>query len=170
MARLDQLSEAQMPSGAATDSDNVSQALCLAHQDYRLDNMLFGTGPGAPPVTIVDWQTCRLGSGPADVAYFCGAGLRPEIRRDAEKRLVDRYIGGLLDAGLNVDADVIRRRYVLGSASGYIMAVLASQIVGATERGDAMFCVMAERHAAQIRDLGLFDVLDSGGSGRPYSL
>jgi len=170
MTRLDQLAEAQMPSGAATRSDDVSHDLCLVHQDYRLDNMLFGTGPGAPPVTIVDWQTCRLGSGPADVAYFCGAGLRPEVRRNAEKSLVDRYIAGLLAAGLDIDAEVIRARYVLGSASGYIMAVLASQIVGATDRGDTMFCVMAERHAAQIRDLGLFELLDSGGSGRPYSL
>ncbi|MDH3294396.1 MAG: ecdysteroid 22-kinase family protein [Acidimicrobiia bacterium] len=158
MPRLDQLGAAQ-GIGASREPE-ISEALCLAHQDFRLDNMLFGTGPGAPPVTVVDWQTCRLGSGPADIAYFCGAGLDPDARRANEHHLVERYVGGLTRSGIMVDAEVIRRRYVLGSASGYLMAVLASQVVGATERGDAMFCLMAERHARQMRDLGFFDLLD----------
>src|SRR5690349_20806446 len=29
--------------------------LTVIHGDYRLDNMLFGTGPGAPPLAVVDW-------------------------------------------------------------------------------------------------------------------
>jgi hypothetical protein len=33
------------------------------------------------------------------------------------------------------------------------MAVVASQIVEVSERGDAMFAAMAERHAQQIVDL-----------------
>ena len=162
MGRLDDLSRAQTP----TAFGGVSGAWCLAHQDYRLDNMLFSTGPGSPPLVIVDWQTCRLGSGPADIAYFCGAGLSVSDRRAAEGGLVDRYVAGLIEAGVPVDVDVIRMRYVLGSASGYIMAVLASQVVGQTERGDAMFCVMAERHAAQMRDLDFFGELDRFDSGR----
>jgi hypothetical protein len=48
---------------------------------------------------------------------------------------------------------------VLGSASGYYMALLASQIVEQTERGDEMFCVMAERHAHPMRTVGLLDIL-----------
>ncbi len=156
MSRLDDLSRAQTPSAFP----GVGGAWCLAHQDYRLDNMLFGTGPGAPPLVIVDWQTCRLGSGPADIAYFCGAGLSAADRRGVETDLIDLYTQGLTEAGVPVDPEIIRQRYVLGSASGYIMAVLASQIVGQTERGDAMFCVMAERHAAQMRDLDFFGELD----------
>jgi hypothetical protein len=158
MSRLDLLSRAQA-TWSAPDA-TLSEALCLAHQDFRLDNMLFGTGPPAPAVTVVDWQTCRLGSGPADVAYFCGAGLEPGLRRANEDALIHRYINGLVNAGIAVEPETIRRRYVLGSASGYQMAVLASQVVGPTERGDAMFCVMAERHAHQMRDLRFFELLD----------
>ncbi|MEE2807046.1 MAG: hypothetical protein VYB10_08105, partial [Actinomycetota bacterium] len=40
------------------------------------------------------------------------------------------------------------------SWSGFLMAMLASMIVGRTERGDSMFVAMANRHAAQIFDLG----------------
>lgn len=39
------------------------------------------------------------------------------------------------------------------------MAVVASMIVGRTERGDEMFCVMAERHASQMADWGVFDLV-----------
>ena len=48
---------------------------------------------------------------------------------------------------------------MLGSAGGYLMAMLASQIVERTDRGDEMFAVMAERHAAQVRHVGLLDRL-----------
>ena len=49
--------------------------------------------------------------------------------------------------------------YVLGSASGYFVALVASQLVERTERGDDMFVAMASRHAHQIRTVGLLDVL-----------
>ena len=44
--------------------------------------LLFGSD-AAPPVTVVDWQTLAVGTGPADVAYFCGAGLLPAERATA---------------------------------------------------------------------------------------
>jgi hypothetical protein len=36
------------------------------------------------------------------------------------------------------------------------MAVSASQIVTATDRGDEMFALMAERHASQMSDNDVF--------------
>lgn len=129
---------------------------CVVHGDYRLDNVLFGSA-NAPAVTIVDWQTVTVGIGPADIAYFCGAGLLPPVRAAHERALVERYAAGLAAAGVAIPADVLWEGYVLGSASLYVMAVIASQIVERTERGDEMFAVMAERHAAQIGDVGLLD-------------
>ncbi|MDJ0767767.1 MAG: phosphotransferase [Ilumatobacter sp.] len=138
-------------------------AWCVTHGDYRLDNMLFGGGDGGhggdSRVTIVDWQTVTVGTGPADVAYFCGAGLLPDQRAAAERDLVGRYAAGLRSAGVSIADDDVWEGYVLGSASGYLMAVLASQVVEQTERGDEMFAVMAERHAAQMCDLDLIDQL-----------
>ncbi|MFV0258155.1 MAG: phosphotransferase family protein [Acidimicrobiales bacterium] len=152
--------------------DDPAHDWCLAHGDYRLDNMLFaphpdssggGVAPGRPgavaPVTVVDWQTVSIGSGPADVAYFVGAGLEPGLRTEVEEVLLVRYLDGLRARGVTVDADRVRRQYVLGSFTGYLMAVVASQIVGQTDRGDAMFVAMAAGHADQGRRLGLLDLV-----------
>jgi hypothetical protein len=49
--------------------------------------------------------------------------------------------------------------YRLGSTSGLAMAVTASMIVVRTDRGDEMFSVMAERHAAQMATLDVFSML-----------
>ena len=134
-------------------------AWCAVHGDFRLDNLLFGEPPDSPAVTVVDWQTVSIGTGPADVAYFCGAGLLPDERASAERDLVARYAAGLRRAGVEVTDDAVWDGYVLGSVTGYYMAVLASQIVEQTERGDEMFAVMAERHADQVRTVGLLDRL-----------
>ena len=133
---------------------------CLAHNDYRLDNMLFGTGVGAPPLTVVDWQTVRPGAGAYDVAYFLGAGLLPDTRADAEEALVSDYVAALRDRGVDADSDEIWRGYRLGSTSGYAMAVVASQIVEQTDRGDAMFGARAGRHAEQMLTLDVAGLVD----------
>jgi hypothetical protein len=132
---------------------------CIVHADYRLDNMLFATAPGAPPVTIVDWQTVTVGTGPADVAYFLGAGLSSHDRAAHERDLVADYAARLRGVGIELSDAAAWDGYVIGSAGGYVMAVIASQLVERTTRGDEMFAVMAERHAAQIRDVGLLDLL-----------
>lgn len=147
------------PALAAGVSDwaDAHRAWCVTHADYRLDNILFGTADGAPPVTVVDWQTTAVGIGPADVAYFLGAGLTAATRRGHERALVARYAAGLRRAGVAIDDDAAWDGYVLGSAGGYLMAIIASQIVERTPRGDAMFLTMATRHATQIADCGLLD-------------
>ena len=130
---------------------------CVVHGDYRLDNLLFGVADGAPPVAVVDWQTASIGIGPSDIAYFLGAGLLADDRRSNERALVDRYAAGLRAAGVGLDDDTAWEGYVLGTPNGLLMAVIASQIVERTDRGDDMFVAMAERHAAQIADCGLLD-------------
>lgn len=164
----DDLSTTQLLTGAfrpwldAVIAWGEQHGRCVVHGDYRLDNMLFGTSPQSVPLTVVDWQTVSLGNGPADVAYFCGAGLFPAERGRHERSLVARYAAGLRGGGVDISDDAVWDGYVLGSASGLFMAVLASQIVERTERGDEMFAVMAERHAAQIRAVGLPEVLGLG--------
>lgn len=132
---------------------------CLVHGDYRLDNLLFGRSPSHPAVTVVDWQTATIGVGPTDIAYFLGAGLLPDVRESAERELVADYASGLRERGVTLDDEAAWDGYVFGSAGGLLMAVLASQIVERTERGDAMFMTMAARHAAQIEHVGLLDRL-----------
>ena len=133
---------------------------CVIHGDYRLDNMLFGAAEGSAPLSVVDWQTCAEGHPASDVAYFLGAGLLPERRRETEEALLARYHAELIEAGVTqYSLEDLGRDYQRFSFSGFIMAVVASQIVEASERGDAMFAVMAERHAEQIADLRAEEIL-----------
>jgi hypothetical protein len=128
---------------------------CCVHGDFRLDNLLFGTGPAAPPLTTVDWQTIGYGHGVNDVAYFLSAGLAPEVRRHHEGDLLERYRTTLGGYGIDPSAEEIRWGYRLGSASGYVMAVIASQIVEQTDRGDQMFVTMARGAAELMTDVDL---------------
>ena len=90
-----------------------------------------------------------------DIAYFIGAGLQPEPTPRQERALVDRYCTRLNEGGVDVSTDEVWASYRLGSASGYIMAVAASQQVIRTDRGDDMFMAMTTRHANQMRRVGL---------------
>jgi hypothetical protein len=130
------------------------QPLTVVHGDYRLDNLLFGGADGGAPIAVVDWQTSAHGPALSDVAYFIGAGLLVDDRREHERDLVRRYHDGLLAVGVR-DYDwhqcwIDHRR---GTWAGLIMAVAASMLVERTDRGDEMFLVMAHRHARHALDL-----------------
>ncbi len=135
---------------------------CVTHGDYRLDNMLFGTSEGGYPLAVVDWQTVGYGPGALDVSYFIGAGLLPEDRRGHERALVEQYHQALGRFGVKVYAfDDLWRDYKRFSFSGYVMAVVASMLVGRTDRGDDMFMAMAKRHAQQAIDHDALSLITS---------
>jgi hypothetical protein len=121
----------------------------VTHGDYRLDNLLFATTSDGVPCAVVDWQTPGHGNGVSDLAYFIGAGLLPDARRQFEWQLVDQYIAGLESYGHAINHEWVKNHYRREAISGVIMAIVASQIVGRTERGDKMFEVMATRHLLQ---------------------
>lgn len=122
----------------------------VTHGDYRLDNMLFTAGGAS--CAVVDWQTPGHGNGISDLAYFIGAGLLPDDRRRHEWDLVEIYCLGVETYGHVLDRAWVREHYRRESLSGLIMAVVASQIVQRTDRGDQMFTAMATRHVLQARD------------------
>jgi hypothetical protein len=129
-------------------------ARTIVHGDYRLDNLLLDPTPGGTPIAVVDWQTCAAGSGPQDVAYFIGAGLREQDRRAVESELVERYHRDLVAAGVEAYPwDRCWSDYRRGSWAGLVMAVAASMLVERTDRGDQMFLTMASRHARHALDL-----------------
>lgn len=132
-----------------------SEPWTVIHNDYRLDNLLFGPGHGdEATIAVVDWQTCSDGPAMTDVAYFIGAGLTPDDRRACERDLVRRYHTALLAAGVEgYDWDRCWHDHRRGTWAGLIMAVAASMLVEQTERGDEMFMTMARRHATHALDL-----------------
>ncbi|MEM8696544.1 MAG: phosphotransferase [Pseudomonadota bacterium] len=132
--------------------DQPLAAPAIAHGDFRIDNLLFHPETGA--VTVVDWQTVGLGSGPTDIAYLIGTSIAdPAVRAAEEYRLLDDYLEQLRAQGVDIDTEDCRTAYRRGAFSGFVMAIFASMNVERTERGDEMFAVMAERPARQILDL-----------------
>ena len=83
------------------------------------------------------------------------------MRRQHEEQLVSHYFDELMrDERIPVASwDELWLNYRRFSWTGFIMAVLASMIVGRTDRGDEMFVAMANRHAAQVVDLGATEFL-----------
>jgi hypothetical protein len=130
----------------------------LVHGDYRLDNMLFGVDGAACPLTVVDWQTVTWAPAMTDLAYFLGSALPVEDRREQYDALLDDYHRALgPDAPITL-ADVrdgVRRQ----SFFGVMMAIVSSMLVERTERGDAMFMTMLQRHCEHVLDTDALAIL-----------
>lgn len=128
---------------------------CLVHSDYRLDNMLIDDRNTPPDVFIVDWQTMIVGNPMRDSAYFIGGCLSKEQRQPLEKDLIREYHAGLVAAGV---ADYAWSQcwddYRQSTFHGLMNAVVAMLYARKTERGDALFRIMGQRHARHALDLG----------------
>ncbi|HUS43450.1 MAG TPA: phosphotransferase [Ilumatobacteraceae bacterium] len=131
----------------------------ITHGDYRLDNMLFATSDGGPPVTVVDWQTPAHGSPIQDLSYFIGAGLLPADRRAHERELIAVYLEALEPYGVSLDEAWVWEQYRRDAFAGLVVAAMASQIVTLNDRSEAMFGAMAQRHLCQALDLDSFDLV-----------
>lgn len=125
----------------------------VTHGDYRLDNLMFASEQGGYPVATVDWQTPGQGPGSADVSYFLGAGPLPDDRRAIERQLIGEYLAALEGYGVVQDEASFWRHYARDAFGGIIMSVVASQIVGVSDRSEAMFAAMATRHTIHALDL-----------------
>ena len=125
----------------------------LTHQDYRLDNMLFVPQGGRWPLAVLDWQTVAVGPAILDVAYFIGAGLPTDLRREHERSLVTHWLQALGRYGVSYSWDEAWTGYRHYLLHGVFTAIFASVSTKQTERGDQMFLTMARRHCAQALDL-----------------
>jgi len=130
------------------------------HVDYRLDNLMIDERGASPSVAVVDWQSVTLGNPMSDVAYFMGAGLLPEVRREVEEGIVRDYHAALSSAGVSgYSWDRCFDDYRRGVFAGFAVTVVASMMVVQTTRGDEMFTAMARRHARHALDLGAEEFL-----------
>jgi hypothetical protein len=128
------------------------------HGDYRLDNLLFGADGAARRLTVVDWQTVTWGPAMTDLAYFLGCALPVADRREHyDALLLDYYRALGPDAPITL-ADVregVRRQ----SFFGVMMAIVSSMLVERTERGDAMFMTLLQRHCEHVLDTDALAIL-----------
>ena len=130
----------------------------LIHIDYRLDNMMFG---GPYPLAVVDWQSVAFGCPLTDASYFTGTSLTPDTRRANDENLLRHYFDTLHKYDVELTWDDCWKHYCCQAPAGLIMAVIASMIVGETERGNDMFMVMAKRSARMCRDLNTINQIAS---------
>ncbi len=128
----------------------------LIHIDYRLDNMMFG---GPYSLAVVDWQSISLGCAFNDLSYFMGTSLIPDDRAANEEALVKLYLDVLKSYGVTMKWDQAWNLYRRYAPAGLIMAVIASMIVGETDRGNDMFMAMATRSSQMSEDLESIKVL-----------
>lgn len=131
----------------------------VTHGDYRLDNFLLLLDQDDPCLTVIDWQTYRPGNPLNDVAYALATSLTVEERREHEERLVRHYYEGLIEKGVtDFSWDDCWLAYRQGAIYGFMMIVL-SVAVAETDRGNAMFMLMADRVSRQALDLKLDELL-----------
>lgn len=135
--------------------------LIVAHGDYRLDNMMFGVAPDAPPISIIDWQATRLAPPLLDAAIFLGSCLDTEDRRAHEQDLLHDYHDGLCARGVK-DFSFEDCWYSYRHSSFYPLLIVASVSVTLeqTERGDAMWARLARGCADLALDVDAAALLD----------
>ena len=128
----------------------------LAHQDYRVENMLFGDA-SKDEVVVIDWQGIGRGPGVYDLAYLLGGSMDTELRRTHEKDLVSTYHAQLLSEGINdYSADALWEDY----GFAHLLGGLATSIfAGGTldlsnERGRELIQMMSNRHVTAALDHG----------------
>lgn len=130
----------------------------LCHQDYRVDNMLFGD-PAKDEVVIIDWQGMGRGPGAYDVAYILGGSLPIDVRREHEESLVASYHERLVASGvagytLGQMWDDYRYAHLLGGLATSLFA--AGTLDLSNERGVQLIGGMLKRHMTAALDHGGF--------------
>ncbi len=126
----------------------------IAHQDFRIENLLFGAS-GSGRVVVLDWQGLGRGVGAYDLAYVLGGSMTPELRRSHERELVGGYQAALAAAGVTgYGFDAAWEDY----AHAQLMGGLAVSIVTggsmdlSNERAKSLIATMASRHVQAALD------------------
>ncbi len=126
----------------------------LAHQDFRVENLLFGPA-GSDEVVVLDWQGIGRGPGVYDLAYLLGGSMTPELRRANETALLSAYHQQLVKLGIEgYSLDQLWDDYGLAHLQG---GLATSMVTGggmdlSNERGVALIATMAARHATAALD------------------
>jgi aminoglycoside/choline kinase family phosphotransferase len=119
----------------------------LAHNDLRLDNVIFD-GDGC---AFIDWQLVRRGPAAYDVAYFLSGALHEDCDDASVERILRRYHDALGVASYPFEAFLrdYRRAMLLHVAS----LASADGVDLGNERGGAMMAAWLRRLAARARHI-----------------
>lgn len=106
--------------------------LTLCHGDTHSGNS-FRRGDGS--AGFVDWQVVHAAHGMRDVAYLLVVSVDTELRRLHEVSLIERYIAGLREAGVDAPSfDEAWARYRLFAVDGWDATAVTMTFAGLQER------------------------------------
>ena len=126
----------------------------LVHQDFRVENLLFGEA-GSDRMVVLDWQGIGRGPGAYDLGYLLGGSMVPELRRDHESELLASYHQQLNRLGVtDYSAEQLAEDYALSQLQG---GLATAMFVGggmdlSNERGRELATTMATRHVMAALD------------------
>jgi aminoglycoside phosphotransferase (APT) family kinase protein len=148
--------------------------ITLVHGDFRMDNLMFGSGPEQSAVAVLDWQGTLRCKAAQDVAYLLSHSIEVEERRVHERSLIAHWHAQLLANGVTdytpEQAWEDYRRAVL-YLWVYVM-VIAGALDASNDRGRRWMSEMITRSATAIEDLGGLDLLpefETPPAGAPAS-
>lgn len=155
------LAQRLAPKAAGSAQQLWQPPYVIAHGDYRLDNMMFGHEPGAAPITVIDWQACRIGPPLLDAAIFMGSCMTIDERRAEQDRLLHDYHDALLAAGIeDFSFDDVSASYRASSLYPFLLTIAVSVTLQQTERGDQMWAQLFTNSAAIVQDTNAAALLD----------
>lgn len=128
--------------------------ITVIHGDTRLDNVFFARD-GSGAVAFIDFQLSLRARGVADIAYMIGNSVPHDIARQHWRSLLDRWVGGLAQHGVQYDPESALLHYreaVLYYLSG------AMSLVGTFDAGNDRGAAMIEAYVTR----SLHHVVDSG--------
>ena len=130
----------------------------VIHGDYRADNILFDADGN---VVLLDFQLTGRGSGSYDLAYFVTQSLRPEVAATHETALFNRWIDGLVSAGVP-EAETVQLwdRYREAALFCLVYPIVAARGMDlADERQYTLLDNMNTRFVRAVDQLNLADLL-----------
>ncbi len=120
----------------------------LVHGDAHIGNMF--VEPAG--VGFLDWAVLGYAPGVRDVAYFVNNSVTTEFRREHERRLIERYCGGIGRNGVHLTFDEAWNQYRLQTITGWIAAVATAGF------GSALQPIEIGMRATQRANIALEDL------------
>lgn len=130
----------------------------VIHGDYRADNIFFDADG---KVVLLDFQITGLGSASSDLAYFVTQSLQPDVAAANEQALFDRYIAGLIAAGVpEAETGRLWEDYRVAALFCLVYPIVASRGMDLSDpRQYGLVDTMNARCARAIDELNLRDLL-----------
>ena len=133
----------------------------LLHQDFRCDNLLFGSADGQSDLVVLDWQAIGRGPGSYDLAYLLGGSVTVADRREHEERILRDYHDELIALGVaGYSFDDLWNDYRISHLVNTSVAVLTGGTMDlANERGRELIGTLGQRHFTAVLDLDSVELI-----------